>query len=152
MQLELKHLLYVAPVLAAACLGLTYALNEKILKDVTLPTYIVVYSVVTIIVMGIVHATTSYKVNFEPLAKPAVLHWIMLSVLASVFAWCLTLFTIQNVSAVYAAVGEVSYPLFSVLFSFLIFGRHLDFSTLLGGGLILFGNYVIISSKLKGGG
>lgn len=75
-------------------------------------------------------------------------HWIALSSLCSFFACFFSVNAVKYCGASTAAMIEISYPLWVILFTFMLRGEsNLNFNTILGGLLILAGTYIVI----KGG-
>lgn len=77
-------------------------------------------------------------------ARPGDIGWVVFaSVLSFIGTWLL--FTsIDKLGASMAAMIEISYPLFVVLFCYLLMGTTVNWAVLLGGGLIFAGSCVIM--------
>lgn len=148
---DVKTFALFLPFLTAACYGLAYALNEKIFSSVGISTYILGSSVAGLVWVILLHSLTPYKLDFSPLMRNEAVSLFFLSVLVSSLGWVITCFAIKNVSANYAAIAEISYPLFTALFGYLIFSRRLSWTMAVGAGLIFAGVFLIVREKLNGG-
>jgi drug/metabolite transporter (DMT)-like permease len=149
--LDTKTMMIFLPFLGACLIGLNYAINEKAFTGISLSTYTIIYCVIAILVALLIHIFTPEKIDFSALTYKPVVKLIVLSILASTFAWMITIFAIKHVSADYTAAAEISYPFFTVLFGYLIFNRHIDWSTAIGALLVMVGSVVLIVGKIKTG-
>lgn len=77
-----------------------------------------------------------------------VLPWIILSSITSFLACFFSVNAVKYCGASTAAMIEISYPLWVILFTWLIKGEsNLNFNTLLGGFFILVGTYIVIKGE-----
>jgi drug/metabolite transporter (DMT)-like permease len=150
MNLDLKAVAVFLPYLAGFLIGLTYTMNGKVVGAVSLPTYIVAYCATAIVIMVLLHIFTPIKMNFAQLARMPVGGFAAISILSSIGAWLIALVVTREISATYAAIGEMSYPIFTAILTYFIFrSRELDWTTAIGGALILIGSVIVISDKIK---
>jgi drug/metabolite transporter (DMT)-like permease len=120
---------YVLAVLASALWGLTYCLDERLLAGQS------IYRLYYLHTLG-------------GLAVTAPLLWlIVVTMLVATIAALSILKSIQLLGAQRAAVFEISYPLFVVLFGALLFGQSVSPRVLIGGLLIFAGAFVIMKSE-----
>ncbi|MGB9152749.1 MAG: DMT family transporter [Alphaproteobacteria bacterium] len=147
---DVKTVSIFLPFFGAALWGLSYALAEKVLLSVSISTYILISSVISAAAMLGLHYFSPLKISFAPLLEHKTAFIGFVAILAGTIAWLLTFIVIKNISANYASIAEISYPLFTVLFGFLIFGRKLDWSMAAGAVLIMAGSFLIVSDKLNG--
>ncbi len=147
---ETKIFALFLPFLAAVFYGLSYAMTEKVMKDSGISTYMLASCFTGIIAVLAVHFLTPFKINFSALIDIKSSSMIFVATWITTFAWLATLFAIKGISANYAAIGEISYPLFTVLFGYLFFNRTIDWSLALGALLIIGGSFLIVSDRLKG--
>ena len=99
------------------------------------------------------HFLSSMHIDFAPTLTLPTAFYIFLSVAGGIGAWLTMLVVTKNISATYAAIGEISYPIFVALFSYFFFrNRDLDWSMALGGLLIMVGSVIVITDKIKIGG
>ncbi len=139
------------PFLAAACYGIGYLILEKAVAGVNLATLYFTGASLGIVI-SICYAfwqneTISYSFAKE---TPSLLLILISATLATGMGWIFTTNAVKNTSAVYAAMGEVSYPLFTVLFAFLFFGvRYFDWTVLLGGALIMIGSFILVYGQIR---
>lgn len=153
MTIDLKTIAVFLPFVAAALLGITYASNGRILSTVSLPTYLLIYCLAGVAVALALHSLTSAKINFAFINQKPIVIFVAASVISSIAAWSLVLLATREISPIYAAAGEIAYPIFTVIFSYLLFqSKNLDWSTAIGGSLIMVGALVVTTGKLKVGG
>jgi len=152
MTLDLKTLAVFLPFVAAASYGMTFTANGKLLHTVSLSTYLLLYCLAGVALALALHFFSPDKINFSVLAGDHMGAWVALSVGSSILGWTLVLYAIPLTSAVYASAGEISYPLFTALFSYLLFQSRVSWATAIGGLLIMIGSLILVTGKLKGGG
>lgn len=149
---DIKTLTIFLPFLAALSYGITYTANGRLLGIVSLPTYLLVYCVAGIGWVLLLHFFSPAKIDFSPLAHKHMAAFVAVSVVTSLLAWSLVLISIPINSVIYTAAGEISYPLFVALFTYLIFqSRELTWPTVIGGLLIMAGSLILVTGKLKTG-
>ncbi len=139
------------PLIAACFYGLAYVFYERVFTGVNMTTFYfcgAMTGLVTTLCYGLWnHQPVSFAFAKE---TPSLLIMLALGVMSSYLGWLLTTHGIKGTSAVYAAMGEISYPLFTVLFAFLLFGaRNWSLSTLLGGALIMIGSFILVYGQTR---
>jgi drug/metabolite transporter (DMT)-like permease len=138
------------PVFAAMLYGLAYAMADRAFKVTNITTYMLISYMFGLIMFLGVWKFKNEQISFSFLNNKYDALIVLASVSAPSLGWLFTMFAIQKTSASYAAFAEISYPLFTLLFLFLIFGiRHFDFSILVGGALVILGSAVLVSGQLK---
>jgi len=153
MSLDIKTIAVFLPFLAGALYGLTYAVNGKILGPINAPTYLLVYCGIGILTALALHMVSPLKIDFSFVQQEHMSKWLLVSIVASLLAFMAMLLSIPLTSAVYTAAGEISYPLFTALFTYFIFqSREWSWSTVVGGLLIMTGSFIVVTGKLKVGG
>jgi drug/metabolite transporter (DMT)-like permease len=153
MNFDIKTLAIFLPFLAAALYGVTYTANGKLLGTVNLPTYLLIYCIAGIGLVLMLHLFSPAKIDFSSLTQKRMTVFAAVSVVSSLMGWTLVLVSIPLTSAIYTAAGEISYPLFTALFTYLIFQScELTWQTAIGGLLIMAGSFILVSGKLKVGG
>jgi len=149
MTVDFKNVAIFLPFFSAGLVGLTYTMNSRIVTTIPLSTYVFLYCVTGAAVMLLLHVTTPIKMDLVAAARWPIAGFIAVAVFSSITAWLMALITIREVSATYAAIGEVSYPFFTALFTYFLFRSHeLTRPMAIGGVLILMGSVIIISDKL----
>lgn len=143
------------PFLSAALYGLGYVLLDKLLKNIPILAFMVVSSCIMTVAIG---ATAFLKLspeNFSFVNDKKILLIFLATIVINIAAWITTLLALQNTSATYVAFAEISYPLFTILFLFLLFGeKQFSWQSLVGGALILAGSVLLVSAQIftsKGG-
>ena len=131
---------------AALSWGLVYVLEQKVLVQFSVPKFLVFESIFIFIValplslyLGGADSRLSlgdYKVIFAP---P-----FLLLMVATFFGNYFILSSVQKIGATTAAMFEITFPLFVVIFAFYILKQPIHWATLIGGFLILSGSWLII--------
>jgi len=129
--------------LAASVLwGLVYALHEQVYKHISVLSSIVIDGFVIFVLVGIL----AWKGGFLERDLAIVLSsekvaWLLgAQILAALAATVLVAFSINYKNATVAGLVEMTYPLFIVLFTYLLFREsHLNMGTVIGGVLIFTG-------------
>lgn len=128
--------------------GLVYVLSEQLYKTVSVPTVLAVQMVVAAAVMLFVaFGAGGFREDVGAILSS---RYLLLLILASIVAWVaadfLIAYSIAGKNASLAGLIEISYPLFIVLFAYLIFGEaQLSVATAFGGVLIFVGIGIIFS-------
>lgn len=138
------------PFMASVLYGLCYVFLEK-----TLGLYInpVTFMVANLLCNAVVILSLIYwkqeSVDFSQVAGHGMLMLVVfIAAAAPTLGWVMTIYSIKNTSALYTALAETSYPLFTLAFGLLIFGiKTPNFTTLAGGFLILVGAAIMIYGK-----
>jgi len=153
MTLDIKSIAIFLPFVSACLLGINYTMNGRIYLSVSMPTWICVFSLTSLVVAVVLHFLSPLKINFAPVFLWPTSIYTVISLIAGIGTWLLMIIVVQNISASYAAIGEVSYPFFTVLFTYFIFqAKEIDVSTAIGGMLIMIGSFIVITDKIKIGG
>ncbi len=143
---------YVLAVLASALWGLTYCLDERLLEG---QSFYRLYYLHTLGGLAVTAPLLWWRgESLLPLATPlpgdsaGSPSWlIIVTMLVATIAALSILKSIQLLGAQRAAVFEISYPLFVVLFGALLFGQTISPRVLLGGLLIFAGAFIILKSE-----
>jgi len=138
------------PIFAAAFYGLAFAFTEKALKLTTIGTYMALSAITGVIVMAAFIKLKGEPISFAFLESKSAAAIVLTAVIAPTLGWVFTMFAIKTTSATYASFAEISYPLFTLLFLFAFFGlRAIDWTVLLGGGLIMLGSFIMVYGQSK---
>ena len=142
-------MLFLLPIVAAVLWGLHYLLSERVMQDINPSTFWLLAGLVQVAI-----AAGTFVFGAEPLQLKALwtvpnLFWlVVITILAGVIAEAATVYGIAYNGAAYAAFGELAYPLFIVLFGFLIYGQaRLSPLEMLGGVLIIGGAALMTLGK-----
>ena len=131
---------------ASVLWGIAYALHEQVYRHVSVLTSLTIsYAVATVGLMIALVATKAYRNDLATIfGSKQVMLLIGAEAAVSVLAALLIGFSIQGKDATVAGLVEMSYPLFIIIFSYLLFREgHLTWSVALGGALIFAGVAVI---------
>ncbi len=137
------------PIVAAMFYGMAFIFTEKAMQSINVASYIFLVALVELLL-----ALGLMKFKAEPLTWDFMQNKIdftivLIAVMSPALGWLFTTYAIKNTSAVYAAMGEISYPIFTVLFAFLFFGvRNFDWTVFLGGVLIMAGSFILVYGQI----
>lgn len=140
------------PIMAAALYGLGFALIDKATQTINVTTYIFISASSGLLTAFLLWFFRYEPINFSFLSeKWQTLFIIAGAAIAPSLGWILTIYAVKNISPAYAAFAEISYPLFTLLFLFLLFGvKHFGWSILFGGGLIMLGSFIMVYGQALG--
>lgn len=131
---------------AAMSWGLAYVLEQKALLDFSVLKFLFYKSLLFLIVIipiAFFSERAELKLSMSDwtiLTRPFFLALIVINLTADF----LILKSIQTVGASTAAIFEVIYPLFTVIFAFLILKESIHWLTAVGGIIIVFGSALVI--------
>lgn len=137
-------LIYAA--LAAIIWGLSYTLDERVFRNHISPLTLLAGSM---LIGGSVFLVLAYffrlKADIIILSQNRKLLWLMLSAIIAANAGTFFIaLSIQAKNATLAAIIELSYPFFTILFAWLIFKEnYFNIKIMIGGMLMLFGATLI---------
>lgn len=139
------------PIVSSIFFGLGYALTERVATFISLHSYVVLNGIANIVVALLI---SYFHHNSEPVGfaflqeKASIIFMVLLAAFSPAIGWMFTIYSVQNISAVYTAFGQVSYPIFTLLFVFLLFGqKNFDIYTLIGGSLAIIGTAILVYGK-----
>ena len=128
--------------LASAFWGITYSLNEQLYKHISFLSSLVISSALCTVVFLIVALTNGSLQKDVPtlVSNNAALTLALAGAVALIVAEVFIGLSITSKNATLAGLIEISYPIFIILFSYLIFREsHLNLGTILGGVLVFSG-------------
>jgi drug/metabolite transporter (DMT)-like permease len=129
---------------AAMIWGLAYAIDQKILSNISPITLLFISSLLAaVITLPFVISNGEHLKNVMSSGKTVLLLIIVSGVLATL-ANFLIFSSIKNLNASLASIIEIAYPFFVVLFSFIFFRSALNIYFFIGGTLIFIGSMIII--------
>ena len=143
-------MLYIAfPIIAAMFYGLAYAAGEKALKLINISTYMLMGWILGIPILLFLTKIKGEPISFEFAQNPKDLWFIVIAVIAPNLGWLFTLYAVQKTNASYTAFAEISYPLFTILFLFVLFGiKHFDWHLLIGGTFVMVGSFLLVLGQI----
>ena len=127
------------PFVASMCYGLSYIIMEKTLGVHMNPaTFMTLNLVCNILVILALVFVKQENIDFSQVtASFSVALMVCIAAAAPTLGWVITIYSIKNMSALYTALAETSYPLFTLAFGLLIFGIKTPSLTTIGGGLLI---------------
>jgi drug/metabolite transporter (DMT)-like permease len=126
--------------------GITYVINEQVYKHISVLSSIAITLAASGLFVGLVAlATGTFGKDIATLsASPKVLWLLIAGIAVLTIAELLIGFSIVGKNATIAGLIEISYPLFIVLFSYLLFKEsNLSVATVVGGAFVFIGVGVI---------
>lgn len=125
--------------------GLTYVFNEQIYKKISIFSSLgITFFIVSIITLIFAFASGNLKTDITTLISSKRLLWYFVGGVTSLLiAEIFIGFSIVAKSATLAGLIEISYPVFIVLFSYLLFKETINISTFIGGAVVFIGIFII---------
>ena len=143
-----SHLWFFLALGAAVFWGLGYAFTEKIMKDGLNPFVLLSFLVLAQMIaypLFFYFSGGDYKSQIDLLKNPTALWMLALVMIFFVLGNAFIFSSIQMKNASLSNIIEISYPIFVVLFSWLIFKEnHVNIHTVIGGTLIFSGVTLIL--------
>jgi drug/metabolite transporter (DMT)-like permease len=133
---------------ASVLWGLVYALDKKVLGFMSVTElYCLYYTAGAMVFWAMLLVNSSPGALYEKTLAPERLPWIAATIGASILANYFIARSIQISNASLAALIEVSYPLFTILFSYLLLKETGLSRDVLIGAALIFSGVVYISLK-----
>lgn len=126
--------------------GLTYVVNEQVYKKISVITSLAITTLATGIVMLLIaYGANFLKRDLQVIADSRKLLFLIIAeTIILILAEVLIGFSITSKNATLAGLIEISYPIFIVLFAYLLFRQNqLSASTAVGGAFIFVGVFII---------
>jgi drug/metabolite transporter (DMT)-like permease len=130
--------------------GATYVLDEQLYRHISVPTTMAVHTLIISVCAWLVAwkqgtIASDFHILLTSRSVGQLFLWCALTFVAAEF---LINFSISGKNATLVGLVEISYPLFSALFAYLVFSEgQLNFGTGIGGLLIACGVAVIYSTS-----
>lgn len=142
------HVGFIAAIVAALLWGLHYAMSERVLVGLT-PLAWMWWSAVSmfaillpLVVSGVVDVQARKLLDKEILAP------LLVSEVCQFSAALLVAHSIVRLGAGRATLIEISYPVFTVFFCWVLWGHRLTMTTLVGGVIMLVGAVVVVRGSV----
>ena len=132
---------FVYAITAAIFWGINYSLAEKIGERISLISLLALEMALGTILVGIYAYFTTLKTDIAALyTDPALMKLTIIEITIVMLANVAIVLSIQSKNATTAGLIELSYPLFTILFTWVLFHQHhLNFATIMGSILIALG-------------
>jgi drug/metabolite transporter (DMT)-like permease len=132
-------------ILAAILWGINYALAEKILHSISTATLLTLEMLAGVLLFLVIAYFTTMKKDLNILmTDPRVLWLTIIDIAVVIFASFFIVSSIRFKNAAVAGIIELTYPLFTILFTWCLFHEsHVNLPVIIGGGLIFIGVIVI---------
>jgi len=140
----MKNVGFLFAISAAIGWGLVYAIDQRILTKISPLTIMLINSALTVVI--VLPFIFFEKNTVRDLLSLNKMNWLLfiLAMILTVVSNFLILSGVKLLGASPAAILEIAYPFFVVLFSFLLFGQTVSWYFALGALLIFVGSVVII--------
>ena len=140
---------YLLAFLAAVLWGLTYCLDERVLVSLSVAKLYFFHCLFGLLVAVTILLVQGNSLGSLFLIEPATssLPLVILTLATATAAALAILLSIQLLGANTSAVLEISYPLFVVIFSLLLFKEQLQPQVVVGGLFIFLGSAIIVLAK-----
>lgn len=129
---------------AAILWGLIYAIDQKILVDVSLITLMFFNSAVTAAILLPLMFFDNRLAKFSTIAGTATIPLILITLILTIFANFLTYSSIVRLDASTSSMIVIAYPFFVVLFAYLFYRSTPGIYFFIGGALIFVGSAIIV--------
>ncbi|MGV3739835.1 MAG: DMT family transporter [Gammaproteobacteria bacterium] len=129
---------FIYAITAAIFWGINYSLAEKIGERISLISLLAMEMALGTILVGIYAYFTTLKTDLTALwTDPALMKLTVIEITIVMLANVAIVLSIQSKNATTAGLIELSYPLFTMLFTWLLFHQHhLNLATIVGSVLI----------------
>lgn len=136
---------FIYALIAAALWGLNYSLTERLLSSLSTATLLAIEMLIGGVLFLVIAYFTNLKDDIITLTtETKVLGLVLCEIAIVIGASYFITASIKSKNATVAGMIELIYPLFTILFTWLVFrNNHVDLKVMLGGGLILAGVVVI---------
>lgn len=128
-------------IIAALLWGLNYSLTERILQSISPITLLALEMLTGAFIFSVISYFTTFRRDLALLMTDRHLLYItLLEIVTVIAANFFIVSSIQFKNATLAGIIELIYPLFIILFTWLLFGEnHVDGTVIVGGILIFIG-------------
>lgn len=132
--------------MAAILWGLNYVLAERVLLSISPITLLALETFAGTIVFSLISYFTTMKKDLSLLSSEPKLLWLTLTeVTVVLIASVLILVSIRLKNATIAGIIELIYPLFTILFVWLLFQENQVSLPVIFGGILIFSGVLVIS-------
>jgi drug/metabolite transporter (DMT)-like permease len=136
---------YFYAVIAAVIWWLAYALDQRILEHISTPILVFINALFTVLVLLPFILTHGDEVKSLATLDKTTLTFLGASLLATLLAGFLILIAIGAIGAPKAAIFEIAYPFFVVIFSIFLYQSHVNNYFILGSIFLFIGSFIIIT-------
>lgn len=140
------------PFFSAALYAMGYLMIERFTTGISVLTFMVLSCISGLFAVLLLWWVKAEPLTLAPLMeKPVLALGVAATLIVTLAGWIFSVYAIREISALYAAMGEISYPLFIPIFAALFFGgtRHFDITTIIGGLLVFLGSVILIYGRMK---
>ena len=140
----MRNIGFIYAVAAAVTWGLVYAIDQKVLTKISPLSLLFFSSMMAAVVTLPIWMLDSASVKTLFSSGKQNLGLIFISVLLAVLANFFIFSAIKTLNASTASIIEITYPIFVILFSFLLFKQAITWYFALGAALIFVGTVIVI--------
>jgi drug/metabolite transporter (DMT)-like permease len=141
--------IYIAlPFMSAALYGLGYVLIERLLKSTSILTFTFFSALTLTLICGATILLRRDMLDLAFLSDKKLAFLFIATVAANASGWIITQMALKHTSAEFVSFSELTYPLFTLFFLFILFGQsQFNWQTLLGGALVMAGAAVLVLAQ-----
>lgn len=140
----MRNIGFIYAIAAAVTWGLVYAIDQKILTKVSPLSLLFIDALLAIVILFPVLIWDMGSVKILLASGRDNLWLIFLSLVLAILANFFIFSAIKNLDASTASIIEITYPIFVILFSFLLFKQTINLYFALGALLIFAGTVIVI--------
>lgn len=128
---------FLLPLSAALLWGIYYAVSEEGLKQISVPTLMLIGGAFSVIAALLLNNFGPEKISFEFVKSNKGLMLVATLLTVATLADLSSIYAVKNVSATFAAIGESIYPIFVPVFAYLIWQNFSITPMQIAGALIV---------------
>lgn len=133
--------------ISAILFGLLYASTEQIVKFIDIKTYLIIYCLFSLVFLTTIGLIDNSLIK-DATNSEIPFFYILVSCISGLVASFLSIYAMKQTNAVNVAILEITYPIYTLLFVYLITGKnHLTLNILFGGLLIGAGTLIVVLEK-----
>lgn len=144
MNLDIKSIAIVFPIISSIGWGLIYAINGRNYETITVPTGLIAQGVGMILAGLCVSAALKSPVDFLPYFNHTQKFWFWLAPLLTIMASGFLHLSLRYTNATYTGLVDIIYVLLIPIFAYLLFGQKQWSPHILVGGAVMIVGLVII--------
>lgn len=143
-------LYYSLPILSALLWAVSYTFLEETLDATSVATIYLFIGISTCFIAFLLPLLGGEPISMGHLSDKRPLFILLVAIVAAEIAGLATTLAIKNVNATYAAIGEISYPIFIPIIAWFLFQQNqVNFSTVCGGILVILGVAILLVGQMR---
>jgi drug/metabolite transporter (DMT)-like permease len=144
----MNNIYIIFPFLSAALYGLGYVLIERLLKHVPIATFTFFSAITLGIICGLVGFLRKDSFSLDFLSDKKIAWLFVFTIVANAGGWIVTQMALKHTSAEFVSFAELTYPLFTLFFLFVLFNQsQFNWQSLFGGALVMIGAAILVMGQ-----